>query len=476
VFRLFIVPVVLCAASVASAQTTVTLDAPGTHINADLTIQGGSAGWTDFSNSEVLASKVSSEAYTRRIFLKFDTQNYIPAGATIQSAHLYLVLKTAESTEDRPFTAYWVNRSFVRWETNWYQFRNGQSWSTPGGDLGQSFGTTWVGNWSGTAYRFDLTQLVQAAVRGDFGSRYTRVALIDRGANTSGNYREFHSTRASNPSLRPRLVITYGSASAPPPPPPPPPPPSGGSTLRVMQWNIHKTKGGDGVCNPDRIANRIAAENPDVVSLNEVNFFSGECAWTFDMGERLRSLVQQRTGQTWYKQHVVVEGGTNGTGNVLLSRYPLQTSSSRLLSYSRGVAQIGIWVNSRIVNLFSTHVEYYNTSWRPTQIAEAVGWMQNFSEPRIMMGDFNTWDWHNDYFLIASPYQDAWKAAQSSGTASSYNGTGTTQTNVGTSRFDYVFYSRVAALSLISVNVPDARVSGVFPSDHDPVIAVFRVN
>src|SRR6185295_16952060 len=117
--------------------------------------------------------------------------------------------------------------------------------------------------------------------------------------NTSGNYREFHSTRAVNAALRPRLVVTY-TTTAPPPPPPPPPT---GITLRVMQWNMHKTKGSDGVCNPDRTANTIVAQNPDVVSLAEVNFFSGECAWTFDMGERLQSLLQQKTGVTWYRQN-----------------------------------------------------------------------------------------------------------------------------------------------------------------------------
>ena len=45
--------------------------------------------------------------------------------------------------------------------------------------------------------------------------------------------------------------------------------------------------------------------------------------------------------------------------------------------------------------------------------------------------------------LIAPPYQDAWVAAVSAGTATAYNGTGATH---GTSRFDYVFPSKVAAL------------------------------
>ena len=64
-------------------------------------------------------------------------------------------------------------------------------------------------------------------------------------------------------------------------------------------------------------------------------------------------------------------------------------------------------------------------------------------------------------------------AAQNAGTASAYNGTGNT---IGGSRFDYVAYLRVSALVLKSVTVPDTRVNGVYPSDHDPVVAVFEVN
>jgi len=164
-------------AAAASAQTTVTLTAPGTEINADLTIQGGSSGYVDFSGSDTLASKVSSSAsYTRRILIKADTQNYIPANAVIQSAKLYLTLKTAESSQARPLTAYYVTSSFAAGQTNWYYYRSGQAWNSPGGDFGSTFGTTYVDNSVGSAYQFDLTQLVQRTVNGDFGSRYTRVA------------------------------------------------------------------------------------------------------------------------------------------------------------------------------------------------------------------------------------------------------------------------------------------------------------
>src|SRR6476660_5329364 len=79
--------IAMCSlAAAAAAQTTVTLTTAGTQINADLTIQGGASGMTDFSGVDSLASKVSSESYTRRFLLKIDTQNTIPAGAKIQSA------------------------------------------------------------------------------------------------------------------------------------------------------------------------------------------------------------------------------------------------------------------------------------------------------------------------------------------------------------------------------------------------------
>jgi len=460
--------IAMCSfAAAASAQTTVTLSTPGTHINADLTIQGGASGMTDFSSSAGLASKVSTESFTRRVLLKIDTQNTIPANTVIQSAKLYLVLKSAESSENRPFTAFNVAQSFVKGETNWYYFRSGQPWARPGGDFNGSFGTTYVSNAVGSTYAFDLTSLVQRAVNGDFGSRYTRVALVDTGANNNGNFREFHSTRATNAAFRPRLVVTYGTTVAPPPPPPPPPP-STGTTLRVMHWNIHKTKGSDGACNPDRTANTIVAQNVQVVSLNEVNFFSGDCAWNFDMGEKLRALLQQKTGVTWYKQNV----NPNGVGNVLLSRLQPVSSSYLILNNGRGVAQMGVVVNGRVVNLFSTHIEYYNASWRPEQILQAVTWLRNFSEPRVFMGDFNTWFQTPDYYLLAPPYADAWLVAKNAGTASSYNGTGATE---GTSRIDYAFISNNGSLAVNSVTVPDTVVNGVKPSDHDPIITVVTV-
>jgi endonuclease/exonuclease/phosphatase family metal-dependent hydrolase len=459
---------IISFAAAAAAQTTVTLSTPGAQINADLTIQGGASATTDFSGTDTLGSKTSSSAdYQRHILLKFDTANFIPQGAVVTSAKLQLVLKGSASSETRPFTAYYVTKSFHSGDTNWLYYDNGMAWSTPGGDLGASFGTTQVGDAEGWTYTFDLTQLVSKVVSGAYGSRYTRMALIDTGGISTGSSKDFYSTRATNSAVRPKLVITYTTST----PTPPPPNISGGSgtTLRVMQWNIHKTKNSNGVCDPNFTVDTIAKMKPDVVSLNELNYFSGVCGWGFDMAERLRSMLQQKTGVTWYG---VQDHTSTQPRDAIFSQFPLVSASSTGLSYDRGVVHVGVVVNGRTVNLFSTHIEWDNASYRPIQINEAIRYLSTFAEPRILMGDFNTWPNTADYSLLATPYQDGWTAALKAGTATSYNGTGATH---GDSRFDYVFFTRSSSLVLNSVNVPNTKVNGVWPSDHDPVVAVFSV-
>jgi endonuclease/exonuclease/phosphatase family metal-dependent hydrolase len=409
----------------------------------------------------------SDSSYKRRILLKFDTQNFIPAGAVINSAKLYLVLKGADDSTGRPIGAYRVTKSFLKHETNWLNHRDSSRWSNAGGDLGSRYTTTSVGNAVGSTYTFDLTQLVQQTVRGDFGSRYTRVALIDTGTAHSKALRAFHSSRASNSAVRPKLVISYGSstqASAPVSS-------TSGTTLRVMQYNIHHTKGSDGKINPDRLATAVAKHSPDVISMNEVAYYHSSYI-NDDLGRILEELLERKTGRAWYRKFINVYGGSWGYGNLVLSRFPLANSSTRLLSYRRGVVQVGIVVNGRNVNLFSTHVDYYNSSYRTIQTKEARSWIGGFSAPRIVMGDFNTNPGTSDYKLMADYYIDAWAKGKSMGVATSYNGTGATH---GNSRFDYVYYSNVSSLVLKSVNVPDTRISGVFPSDHDPVVATFEV-
>jgi endonuclease/exonuclease/phosphatase family metal-dependent hydrolase len=456
--------------AIAHGQTTVTLDASGTEVSVDTTIRGGGYASVNYGTSDSLQTKSDTESsYKRRVLLKFDTQNYIPSGAVITSAQLYLTLKEADDSTSRPIDVYRVTKSFLARQATWLDYRDGMAWGNGGGDLGGRYTTTYVGNAVGSAYKFNLTELVQQSVNGTFGSRYTRLVLVDAGGASSRSLRTFYSSRSSNSALRPKLVISYGSQTSLQS--------TSGETLKVMQWNIHGTRGSDGSCSPTRIANAIVKLSPDVVSLNEVPYYFKSTVYD-DVPALLESLLQQKTGHAWYRKFINVyaarsSGGTWGYGNLILSRYPFTSSSTKMLSYERGVVQVGVSMNGRTVNIFSTHVDYFNSSYRTTQISQAKSWISGFSSPRIVMGDFNTSPGTSDYNLMASAYADAWAEGKSAGIATSYNGTGATH---GTSRFDYVFHSKTTALTLKSVRVPDTRVNGVYPSDHDPVVAVFAVN
>jgi endonuclease/exonuclease/phosphatase family metal-dependent hydrolase len=452
----------LAIPAVGRAQTAVTLE-----IADDVTIRGGGYGSVNYATSDTLEVKTSANASnTRRALLKFDTQNRVPAGAVINSAKLYVTLKWASDSTSRPIGAYRVSKSFVPGEATWLDSRDASPWSAAGGDLSGKYASTSVANAPGSTYAFDITSLVQRTVNGDFGSRYTRVALLDTGT-TAESYKSFHSTRAANTAVRPRLVVSYGSSTAQPLAST-----TTGTTLKVMQWNAHETKGSDGRCDPLRIATTIAKFSPDVVSLNEIPYYHSTYV-NDDVPARLEAYLEQKTGRAWYRKFINVYGGSWGYGNVILSRYPFTSSSTKLLSYKRGVVQVGVAVNGRTVNIFSTHVDYYNSSYRTLQTNQAKSWISGFAGPRIVMGDFNTNPGTNDYSIMSSAYADGWAAGKSAGIATAYNGTGATH---GASRFDYVYYSKASSVALKGINVPDTRVNGVYPSDHDPVVATFTVN
>ena len=66
-----------------------------------------------------------------------------------------------------------------------------------------------------------------------------------------------------------------------------------------MTYNTHHGVGTDGRYDLNRIATVIANQRPDIVSLNEVMYNS-----SYGNGENqpatYKSLLQQKTGQTWY--------------------------------------------------------------------------------------------------------------------------------------------------------------------------------
>ena len=402
----------------------------------------------------------------RRVLLKFDTSNTIPAGATVSKAVLTLTLQSAGAASSRPIAVRRVTKSFLKGSANWSRYRSSNYWSSAGGDLAETWATTNVGRTAGSAVTFDVTSLVQKTVSGSFGSRYTRMALVDVGGADNESLRTFHASRAGTASVRPKLVITYGSATALPTQR------RRAATLKVMTYNTHHGVGTDGRYDLNRIATVIANQHPDIVSLNEVMYNS-----SYGNGENqpatYKSLLQQKTGQTWYYVYARMDGDWSSTswavGNLLLSRFPFSSTSRYALYNGSTVARGTVIVNGRTINVFSTHVSYASASDRKTQTTQVKNWAASWAENRIVMGDFNARPGTTDYSIMATSYLDAWAEAVKSGTYSSPSGTaGYTR---GGSRFDYIYESRGAT----GLKLSKAWVVSSSASDHLPLVASFTL-
>lgn len=144
--------------------------------------------------------------------------------------------------------------------------------------------------------------------------------------------------------------------------------PAAAGTLKVLTWNIHHGVGTDGCCDIDRLASWIAQTGADVVSLNEVERFTG---WgNEDQPAKFASLLRQKTGRAWHYHFAQREGRATGQGNLWLSVLPLDATATRTLSYQRAVAQIGVTVDGRRIDLFSVHLDDDSSSQRATQMGE----------------------------------------------------------------------------------------------------------
>jgi hypothetical protein len=200
-----------------TSTTTVVLAARDTDVT-DTMIRNGSYANTSQDGLVLLTRSSTIPEWERRTIVAFETSS-IPPGAAITSAVLALTVKTGLGTagSTRPVTVYRLTLPFTETEATWISRQAGVGWPTPGGSLGSSYGTVAVTNVAGTRVHFNLTALVQQTVDGAFGSRQTRIALVDvgGGGDAKESYREYHSSEVSTSSYRPQLTITYRSATVP---------------------------------------------------------------------------------------------------------------------------------------------------------------------------------------------------------------------------------------------------------------------
>jgi len=244
-------------------------------------------------------------------------------------------------------------------------------------------------------------------------------------------------------------------------------PPATSSTFRMMTWNIQHGYNASGVYDLLSQVQLMVAQNPDVIALQEVQ------TWDVNQPPKLQSLLQQLTGQTWTLVWAPINSSPGTEGNVILTRLPMVSSTVHqfhatndwnVLLANRSAAQATVLVNSVPVNVFATHLDYANTTYRTIQEQQLMPWLWNFAGPRLVGGDFNSWWGESWITTMETQHTDTWQDV------TGLKDLGYTVDQVV--RFDYVFRSMDGNWRVTPTN---CYVPVTYLSDHNPVVADFKV-
>jgi endonuclease/exonuclease/phosphatase family metal-dependent hydrolase len=178
-----------------------------------------------------------------------------------------------------------------------------------------------------------------------------------------------------------------------------------------------------------------------------------------------RDRLQSMTGKTWYTVWAPHTTNTASEGTLLLSRYPIVSSSILRHESTRAFARAQIDVGGVRVQVFSVHLDWYDKAKRTRQLSAFMAWAKTFAGPRLVGGDFNSW-WGESWIqTMETQYSDTWEMV----TGSVQNG----YTLNGTVRFDYIFRSFTDESRVTPTRCWVQTGSGL--SDHAPLLADFTV-
>ncbi|NCA12152.1 endonuclease, partial [bacterium] len=165
--------------------------------------------------------------------------------------------------------------------------------------------------------------------------------------------------------------------------------------MRLLSWNIHKGIGGrDRRYSLGRIIDCIAAENPDIVCLQEVDRLVRRVRRSrFDDQPRL--LARALRFHSVFQQNVPV--GAGSYGNLVLTRWPVASRHRITLRQGRrkprGAQLVVVDSPEGQLHLVHTHLGLAERE-RRWQVEHLLGHMLFRSadrHPTLMVGDFNDW-------------------------------------------------------------------------------------
>jgi endonuclease/exonuclease/phosphatase family metal-dependent hydrolase len=171
--------------------------------------------------------------------------------------------------------------------------------------------------------------------------------------------------------------------------------------LRVMTYNIHHGRGTDGKYDLDRIASVIAAEQPDIVALQEIERHRRRTD-----GQNQPEVLAEKLGMNHCFAKVVAGCHVSrhehaGYGNAILTRFPVQAHEHFNISYNsalcepRGCLHATVNVEGAPLHVFCVHLglRYRERHYQIERLlSEDIVNNPKFGiGPKILLGDFNNW-------------------------------------------------------------------------------------
>ncbi len=159
--------------------------------------------------------------------------------------------------------------------------------------------------------------------------------------------------------------------------------------LKLMTFNIYHGETLDGEINTEIFAEIIKRENPDVVGLQEVDFYTNRSG-NIDIVLELA----RRTGMVPLFARAMEYGGGE-YGVAILSRYSIIKSTihklKELEGYEPRVAlEVILSVKNDTLSFLITHLDYHqNDSLRFLQINDLIEIAKNIKYPLFLLGDLN---------------------------------------------------------------------------------------
>ena len=248
--------------------------------------------------------------------------------------------------------------------------------------------------------------------------------------------------------------------------------PPKGRSLRVMTYNIYGARATSpaNAADLDALAEVIRRQDPDFVTLNEVDVFTDR---TGKDVHQARDLAEQ-LGMEWHFSKAIDRDGGE-YGDAVLSKYPiLETRSYRLPCAAeqpgedRALCVIRVQIDGKDLYVASTHLDHLSgDASRLVQAAEIRRIRDTELEgDLILCGDLNAIPSSNVIATMTS-------FLTNTGPIDQY----TFPSDDPSRKIDYIMYAPIEHFGVQNCQVVsrgDQQVGGVDASDHRPVIADIR--